>query len=77
MWGLHVGIAVRPDGIPAMLVGNDLPPQVVRDLANRTDLRIIQLDALGTSATAGTSGATHSTYIDLLRYNLEQLLTLR
>src|SRR5438067_13318639 len=64
----------RAQKAAGMLVGSDLSPEVLSDLQERTGLKIIPLDALGTSAQVG---AGHSSYVELLRYNLQQLLSLR
>jgi zinc transport system substrate-binding protein len=52
----------------SMIVPADTPAAVLSDLADKTGLRVVPLDALGTSAAEG-----RNTYIALLRYDLEQL----
>jgi len=65
----------RAQNIGVMLVDDDdVSPQVAQDLADRTGLRVITLDSLGTSAKAGNG---NSDYFKLLRYNLEQLIRIR
>jgi ABC-type Zn uptake system ZnuABC Zn-binding protein ZnuA len=64
----------RERGATSLLIAADVPSAVSRDLGDRTGLRIVSIDLLGTSATAGGG---NSTYLDLLRFNLEKLLTLK
>jgi zinc transport system substrate-binding protein len=52
----------------SMIVPADTPAAVLSDLTEKTGLRVIPLDALGTSAAEG-----RNTYVALLRYDLEQL----
>jgi zinc transport system substrate-binding protein len=51
-----------------LVIPADTPAAAVRDLAARSGLQLILLDALGSSAEGG-----RSTYLDLLKYNLDQL----
>jgi ABC-type Zn uptake system ZnuABC Zn-binding protein ZnuA len=55
-------------GITTLFVPSDRLPAVQRDIAARTGLRVLTLDPLGSSARAG-----RNTYLQILRYNLEQL----
>ncbi|HWP40983.1 MAG TPA: metal ABC transporter substrate-binding protein [Tepidisphaeraceae bacterium] len=59
----------RNNAVSVLLVSADLPAAVVRDLENRTGLRIVQIDALGSSAAGG-----RNTYLQILQYDLQQLL---
>src|SRR5262249_52093917 len=68
--------SARQQGAQCMLIRADVSPQVADDLANRTGLTVLTLDALGTSAGAG-SGGGHTRYVDLLKYNLNQLAGVR
>lgn len=60
--------AAKSNRLTAMLVHADTPPVVSRDLRDRTDLTILSLDALGSSAAGG-----RTTYLDLFRFNFDQL----
>ena len=51
-----------------LAVESSLLPGIKRELQMRTGLTLIELDSVGTSASEG-----RSTYIRLMRYNLEQL----
>lgn len=52
-----------------LAVSSDTPNIVVRDIELRAAVQIVLIDALGSSGAKG-----RSTYIDLLRYDFEQLL---
>jgi hypothetical protein len=58
-------------GAGAIFLSSELPPPLVRDWQSRLgeDLAVLTLDPLGTSAPTG-----RSTYLAMLRYNLEQLV---
>jgi zinc transport system substrate-binding protein len=58
----------RQNDTRVLLLGADTPHVVVRDLESRSGLRVVLLDALGSSA-----GEGRSSYLDVLRFNLEQL----
>jgi ABC-type Zn uptake system ZnuABC Zn-binding protein ZnuA len=60
--------AARQKRVTSMFVHADTPPAVIADLQNRTDLTVLTLDALGSSARTG-----RSTYAEILKYNLDQL----
>jgi ABC-type Zn uptake system ZnuABC Zn-binding protein ZnuA len=64
-----VRMEARNNAVSVMLVSADLPTAVVRDLENRTGLRIVQIDSLGSSAAGG-----RNTYQQILQYDLEQLV---
>ena|SRR5688572_2215721 len=51
-----------------VLVSTETPPAVIDDLQKRTDLTARTLERLGTSA-----GVGRNSYLDMLRYNLDQL----
>lgn len=55
-------------GTRLLIVPADTPAVVSRDLQVRGGLQIVPIDRLGSSAAGG-----RNTYIDLLRYNLDQL----
>ena len=58
----------REGAVDFMVISADLPPAVARDWAQRTGLKIIALDAMGSSAETG-----RHTYLELMRFNLQQL----
>ncbi len=51
-----------------VLVSTETPPAVINDLQTRTDLTARTLERLGTSA-----GVGRNSYLDILKYNLDQL----
>jgi ABC-type Zn uptake system ZnuABC Zn-binding protein ZnuA len=55
-------------GAGAIFLSSETPTPLRRDLEERLGLAVLTLDALGTSAPTG-----RSTYLAVLRYNLEQL----
>jgi len=55
-------------GTHVLVLDTLLPPALTRDIATRTGLRLLPLDFLGSSASVG-----RHTYVELLRYDLEQL----
>jgi ABC-type Zn uptake system ZnuABC Zn-binding protein ZnuA len=59
----------REEGITTLLVRSDTPRALVQSLVQRTGLRIVTLDAYGSSAATG-----RDSYESLLRYDLDQLL---
>ncbi len=59
----------RAIGSAALLVPSDLPQGVIRDLSDKVGLPVLTLDPVGTSAPAG-----RDTYLELLRYNCDQLI---
>ncbi len=61
--------AAQQHGISTLFISADQPAAVQRDLADQTGLKVLTLDPLGTSAPSGG----RSTYLQLMRYNLEQL----
>jgi len=56
------------EGIKVLVIDAALLPAVQRELQQRTNLRLLPLDLLGSSAPDG-----RSTWIRIMRYNLEQL----
>ncbi|HVT89095.1 MAG TPA: metal ABC transporter substrate-binding protein [Tepidisphaeraceae bacterium] len=52
-----------------LILPADIPAIVVQDIEHRSGLQAVVLDALGSSA-----GGGRNTYLDLLKFNLEQLL---
>ncbi len=60
--------AARQNRVTTLFVHAETPPSIIRDLQDRTDLTVRTLDALGTSA-----GGERDTYVELLKYNLDQL----
>lgn len=56
------------EGIKVLVIDAALLPAVQRELQQRTGLRLLPLDLLGSSAPDG-----RSTWIRIMRYNLEQL----
>lgn len=58
----------RQNNTRLLIVRSDAPPAAINDLAMRSGLQIVLLDALGSSAAGG-----RGTYLDLLKFNLEQL----
>lgn len=52
-----------------LLLSDDTPPLLVKDIEVRASVQVIRLDALGSS---GAKGRT--SYLDLLKHDLEQLL---
>jgi len=53
----------------ALFVPDDIPPGIRRDISSKVGVPVLTLDPLGTSAPSG-----RSTYLQLLRYNLDQLI---
>jgi ABC-type Zn uptake system ZnuABC Zn-binding protein ZnuA len=53
-----------------LLVPIDTPPAIMRDIETRGGLQVVPIDRLGSSAAGG-----HNSYLSMLRFNLEQLLT--
>jgi zinc transport system substrate-binding protein len=68
-WGL-LKAAVREQKTRLLLVPTETPAGVKRDLEQRAGVQVVPIDTLGTSAAAG-----RNTYLEILRYDLEQLLT--
>ncbi len=62
--------AAKNNGLKTIYLDASTPVAIRQQIEERTGLRALSLDATGTSAPAG-----RSTYIRLMRYNLEQLLT--
>jgi zinc transport system substrate-binding protein len=60
--------AAKRDHVDLLAIDAALLPGVQRELQLRTGLRLLLLDSVGSSAPDG-----HSTWIKLMRYNLEQL----
>lgn len=60
--------SARENALTAILVHADTPPSVIRDLQDKTDLTVLTLDALGSSA-----GGDRDSYVEILRHNLDQL----
>lgn len=60
--------AARDEGTDVLVIDASLLPGVQRELQLRTGLRLLLLDPLGSSAPDG-----RSTWIRMMRYNLEQL----
>jgi zinc transport system substrate-binding protein len=58
----------RQHRLTAVFVSADTPAAVIADLQRRTDLTVLTLDPLGTSA-----GSGRNSYLEVLRYNLDQL----
>lgn len=58
----------RKEKVSTIIVSTDISAAAMRDLAERTGLKVIALDPLGSSSATG-----RSSYQELLRYNLEQL----
>lgn len=55
--------------LPALLVSSETSAGVIRDLTDKVGVPVLTLDPLGTSAPTG-----RHTYLQLLRYNLDQLI---
>jgi zinc transport system substrate-binding protein len=62
-------LSAREKGTRLLIVPADTPAVVVHDLQVRGGLQIVLIDTLGSSAPSG-----RTTYVDLVRFNLEQLL---
>lgn len=60
--------AAKANDVHLLVLNSTPPPAVMHDLEDRTHLKVVPLDLLGTSATGG-----HRTYAELLRYDLDQL----
>jgi ABC-type Zn uptake system ZnuABC Zn-binding protein ZnuA len=60
--------ATRAAGGDAIFASAEMPAPLLREWELRLSMPVLALDPLGTSARTG-----HSTYLQLLRYNLEQL----
>ncbi len=58
----------QQDGAKVLLVPFDTPPGTITDIQARTSLRVVTIDPLGFPNFEG-----HSTYIEVLTYNLDQL----
>jgi ABC-type Zn uptake system ZnuABC Zn-binding protein ZnuA len=58
------------NGAGAIFANAETPPALLRDWQSRLDMPVLALDALGSSA-----GSGHSGYLELLRYNLDQLVS--
>lgn len=58
----------RQYGLTEVLVSSETPPGVIDELQRRTDLTARTLERLGTSAGVGLNS-----YLDILKYNLDQL----
>jgi len=58
----------KDNAAKVLVVGFDTPPGTLVSIAQRTQLRVETLDPLGFANYAG-----HDTYIDVLKYNLDQL----
>jgi iron/zinc/copper transport system substrate-binding protein len=56
-------------GAGAVFANAETPPALLRDWQSRLEMPVLPLDALGSSAGSGRSG-----YLELLRYNLDQLV---
>jgi zinc transport system substrate-binding protein len=67
-WGL-LKRAVREQNTRLLLVPADTPSVVIRDLEQRAGVQAVPIDALGTSAAAG-----RNSYLEILRYDLDQLV---
>jgi len=52
-----------------LLIPSDTPAAVVRDIESRASVHVVLIDCLGSSAAGG-----RNSYLDLIHYNLEQLL---
>jgi zinc transport system substrate-binding protein len=53
-----------------LLVSTETPEVVARDLDVRAGVQVVRIDCLGSSAADG-----HNNYLDLMRYDLDQLLS--
>jgi ABC-type Zn uptake system ZnuABC Zn-binding protein ZnuA len=62
--------AAQVEEIRVLVLNSVPPPAAARDLESRSQLTLLSLDLLGSSASGG-----HRTYQDLVRYDLEQLET--
>jgi ABC-type Zn uptake system ZnuABC Zn-binding protein ZnuA len=60
----------RSNGAGAIFANAETPPALIRDWEARLGMPVLPLDALGSSS---ASGRSH--YLDLVRYNLEQLVS--
>jgi zinc transport system substrate-binding protein len=60
--------AARRDGLTSVFVPADTPPALIDELQRKTDLTVLTLERLGTSA-----GHGRNTYVEMLKYNLDQL----
>jgi ABC-type Zn uptake system ZnuABC Zn-binding protein ZnuA len=58
----------RQYGLTEVIVSTETPPAVIDELQRRTDLTARTLERLGTSA-----GFGRNSYLDILKYNLDQL----
>src|SRR5262249_36062182 len=61
-------LVARKEGTDVLAIDASLLPGVQRQIQQRTGLKLLLLDPLGTSAPEG-----RSTWIKIMRYNLEQL----
>ena len=61
---------VEEAGATAVFIGASIPSPVIREWESRLGMPVLPLAMVGSSSTAG-----HSTYLDLLEHNLEQLAT--
>jgi ABC-type Zn uptake system ZnuABC Zn-binding protein ZnuA len=60
--------AAREHRLTAVLLPADTPRGLLNDIQDRTDLTVVTLDALGSSA-----GGGRNSYLEILRYDLDQL----
>jgi zinc transport system substrate-binding protein len=60
--------AARKEDVKTIIVSTDTSAAAMRDLSERTGLKVVALDPLGSSSASG-----RNTYLKLLRFNLEQL----
>lgn len=60
--------AAEKAGASAFFIGSDTPFPVIREWEARLQMPVLPLAMVGSSSAAG-----HTTYLDLLRHNLEQL----
>lgn len=61
--------ASRNEHLTTLLIRVDTPAGLIDDLAKRSGLRLITMDPYGASSSNG-----HDSYLELLRYNMNQLL---